>query len=130
MSIAKMNKLFNEMNTLAPYNPSWLSDFRMESIAISSALGDIAATIHHIGSTSIPGMRAKPIIDILVEIYSIESVDTKTSEMVNIGYEPILAFRDYLMAHPLKAQEYSTLKRALATDHMDRIYIWTVKIRS
>ena len=144
------------MKTLVPHSPTWAPEFRAESIAISIALGVIAATVHHIGSTSIPGIHAKPIIDILVEAHSIESVDTKNSQMARIGYESMgeygipnrryfrkinsqdtrthhvhmfnvdsadvtrhLAFRDYLIAHPLKAQEYSALKLALAVEHKD-----------
>ncbi len=136
------------------HSPAWVPEFRIESTAISIALGAMVAAVHHIGSTSIPRIYAKPIVDILVEVDAIESVDTKNSEMVKIGYEPMgeygiakrryfrkinsqgtrthhvhvfnvnsehvyrhLAFRDYLIAHPLKAQEYSVLKQALANKH-------------
>lgn len=75
------------MKKLVPHNPQWEADFQTESNAILIALGGIATTIHHIGSTSIPGIFAKPIIDILVEVVAVALVDGKNSVMESIGYE-------------------------------------------
>ncbi|WP_207843430.1 GrpB family protein [Williamsia soli] len=49
---------------LVPYEPAWPADFAREQRRIESALGEAAIRIDHIGSTSIPGLSAKPIIDI------------------------------------------------------------------
>ena len=48
-----------------PYDPLWPEMFRLEGARIEPALGSNCVAIHHIGSTSIPGLCAKPIIDIL-----------------------------------------------------------------
>ena len=52
------------------------------------AFGDQAIAIHHIGSTCIPDVPAKPIIDILIEVHDIETVDHLNEQMRSLGYEP------------------------------------------
>ena len=59
----------------------------MESKRIAEALGDNVVEIHHIGSTAIPGIYAKPIIDLLVEVTDIAKVDAQNSAMQVIGYD-------------------------------------------
>ena len=51
---------------VVPYNSQWPSMYELEKNAIFSALGNHCLCIHHIGSTSIPGISAKPTIDIIV----------------------------------------------------------------
>jgi GrpB-like predicted nucleotidyltransferase (UPF0157 family) len=50
------------------YDPVWPELFRAESGMISQRLGSLGATIHHVGSTSIPGMPAKPLIDMAISV--------------------------------------------------------------
>lgn len=54
---------------------------------LAQALGDAAASIEHIGSTSIPGILAKPIIDILIESPSLVAIDSCNTQMRALGYE-------------------------------------------
>jgi len=56
------------------YNPNWTEIYKEESKKIKNVLSDIIVDIHHIGSTAIPGIKAKPVIDILVEVKDIEAV--------------------------------------------------------
>ena len=72
---------------VVPHDPAWKLAFRDEAIHIADALGPNAVAIHHIGSTSIPGIYAKPVIDILVEAQSIVDVDKRGREMESLGYE-------------------------------------------
>ena len=51
-----------------PYNEKWKQDFMTIKEELSAALGDIAIAIEHVGSTSVEGMAAKPIIDIDVAV--------------------------------------------------------------
>ncbi|HEX5436650.1 MAG TPA: GrpB family protein, partial [Gemmatimonadaceae bacterium] len=51
---------------LAEYNPAWPAAFSLECTRIRAALGDLTAEIEHVGSTSVPGLIAKPVIDMLV----------------------------------------------------------------
>jgi GrpB-like predicted nucleotidyltransferase (UPF0157 family) len=77
---------------VVPYNPEWPATFEMEAGLISRALGTAATVIHHIGSTSIPGIYAKPIIDVLVETSSVNEIDSRSSEMEAIGFEVLGEF--------------------------------------
>lgn len=73
---------------LTPHNPQWLEEFKKESHLIAQALGDECVVIHHIGSTAINGIKAKPVIDILPEVRDIEKIDSLNGEMVKLGYTP------------------------------------------
>jgi GrpB-like predicted nucleotidyltransferase (UPF0157 family) len=54
--------------TLADYDPGWPALFAREAARIRAALGDRVAQVEHVGSTSVPGLAAKPIIDILLAV--------------------------------------------------------------
>jgi GrpB-like predicted nucleotidyltransferase (UPF0157 family) len=54
--------------TLAEYDPDWPRLFAREAARIRAVLGDIALRVEHVGSTSVPGLAAKPIIDILLVV--------------------------------------------------------------
>ncbi|MCY9375388.1 GNAT family N-acetyltransferase [Bacillus sp. T17B1] len=138
------------------YNEKWSECFEEEKEWLKLALGPEIIAVHHIGSTSIPNMAAKPIIDILIEVRSIEAVSQYDLQMKAIGYTPKgengipgrryfqkggnkrthhvhmyekgnpaierhLLFRDYLRAHPQKAEEYAVLKKQLAAQYPDCI---------
>lgn len=66
---------------------SWVEDFAQESARISDALGGVLASIHHIGSTAIPGIRAKPIIDMLAVGDDLTELDAVADRMEALGYE-------------------------------------------
>ena len=139
---------------VVPHDPRWNFEFESEGGLIRSALGQNIVAVHHIGSTSIPGIYAKPVIDILVEVEKISDVDNRVSEMESLGHEVMgefgipgrryfrkdnehgirthqihvfetgsqqlsrhLSFRDYMIAHPVAALEYSDLKRRLAEEY-------------
>lgn len=70
------------------YNPLWPKLFVVEHTLLNKTLGEVVLGIHHIGSTSVPGLAAKPIIDILIEVTSVTILDTLQSEMISIGYQP------------------------------------------
>ncbi|EPK7360996.1 GrpB family protein [Kluyvera ascorbata] len=68
------------------YDTQWLSLFAEESALLQAALEKKIAKIHHVGSTSIPGMAAKPVIDILLEVVDPEALDSLNIAMENAGY--------------------------------------------
>lgn len=72
---------------VVPHDPRWREEFENESKHIAAALGENVAGVHHIGSTSIPGIYAKPVIDMLVEVQDIAEVDSLSAEMESLGYE-------------------------------------------
>ncbi|MBO7424909.1 MAG: GrpB family protein [Clostridiales bacterium] len=69
-----------------PYDESWKQDFINIRNEISEALGDLALSIEHVGSTSVPGLSAKPIIDIDVVIEDYSGFDEVVAALGKIGY--------------------------------------------
>jgi GrpB-like predicted nucleotidyltransferase (UPF0157 family) len=72
---------------LAAYSPTWAEEFLLERSRIVSALGDRLLGIEHVGSTAIPGICAKPIIDVACGVVSLEAVDALVAPMAGIGYD-------------------------------------------
>src|SRR4028119_262931 len=69
------------------HSPQWRDAFEAEAKHVGAALGENVLAIHHIGSTAIPNIYAKPIVDLLVEVRDITEVDGQSSAMELIGYE-------------------------------------------
>ncbi len=72
---------------VVPYDPDWSNRFKMEADEITSVFEQEVVAIHHIGSTAIPSISAKPIIDILVEVKDIKKIDIFNAEMIKRGYQ-------------------------------------------
>ena len=72
---------------IVPHDPGWPQLFAAESGRIEAALAPNVVAIHHIGSTAIPGIYAKPVIDMLVEVGNVADVDTRSLAMESLGYE-------------------------------------------
>ena len=81
------------------YTPKWVDDFVTEKNKLEQALEGIGATIEHIGSTSVPGLGAKPIIDILIGLRVEDDLDKVIVPMQQSGYtyfkkyEPMMPYR-------------------------------------
>jgi GrpB-like predicted nucleotidyltransferase (UPF0157 family) len=71
---------------LVPVGPEWAQCFSTESSRLSSALGDAALDIQHIGSMAVPGILAKPILDIAIAIQSYESGHSLVPRFETLGY--------------------------------------------
>jgi len=82
----KKKELFMRKIVVVPYDEKWPEMFNVESFLIKKLLGEVAKDIHHVGSTSVPGLSAKPVIDILLEVSDINELDQCTPAMVNAGY--------------------------------------------
>ncbi len=72
---------------LLPYNPKWQVAFEKEKKFLLKELYGLVLNIEHIGSTSIPGIVAKPIIDMLMAVSSLEDVSELRNKLEKIGYE-------------------------------------------
>ncbi|MEU2607702.1 GrpB family protein [Streptomyces albus] len=68
------------------YEPAWPALFAELGSGLRDALGDVAARIDHIGSTSVPGLAAKPVIDIQVSVLSFEPLDAFRVPLEAIGF--------------------------------------------
>lgn len=71
---------------LMPYDPTWAEAFAAEQQLLQQTLGAVAVVIHHIGSTAVPGLAAKAIIDILLEVPSLAALDNAADKMQLLGY--------------------------------------------
>ena len=69
------------------YSPDWKVKFEREAEIIKNILKDNLISIHHIGSTSVEGLKAKPIIDIMPVVAEIGKVDCLAGEFERVGYE-------------------------------------------
>ncbi|MEG4093094.1 GrpB family protein [Microcoleus sp. Pol12B4] len=77
---------------VVPHDPTWRGAFETESKQIALAITENVVAIHHIGSTAIPQIHAKPIIDILAEVKDITKIDVKSSALEALGYEAMGEF--------------------------------------
>jgi GrpB-like predicted nucleotidyltransferase (UPF0157 family) len=69
------------------YNQNWSSEYQKEEQSIRTILQEELVNSFHIGSTSVPGLKAKPIIDILLVVNDINKLDSSSNQFQNIGYE-------------------------------------------
>jgi len=82
----------NAQITLSDYDPKWPEIFQFECNRIRNVLGKRALMIEHVGSTSVPGLPAKPIIDILLVVSNSADESTYIPDLEHIGY--ILRIRE------------------------------------
>lgn len=71
-------------------DPAWFSEFASESARIADLLGDVAVRIEHVGSTSVPGLPAKPIIDIDLQVADSAAEGTYVPVLERHGYRLVL----------------------------------------
>jgi GrpB-like predicted nucleotidyltransferase (UPF0157 family) len=71
---------------IAPYDPNWPIAFAAERDRIAAALGTLALRVDHNGSTSVPGLAAKPIIDIQVSVRSLQPIEAYANPLAQLGY--------------------------------------------
>lgn len=79
--------VLNDTITLVEYDPRWPLDFEREAERIRRVLGDRALLIEHAGSTSVPGLIAKPIIDIVLAVESSADEPSYAAPLQAAGYE-------------------------------------------
>jgi GrpB-like predicted nucleotidyltransferase (UPF0157 family) len=73
---------------LVPYRPEWAGMADAEASRLRGAIGeDIVVAIHHIGSTSIPGICAKPTIDLMPLVTNLAALDGREAAVRALGYE-------------------------------------------
>lgn len=73
-------------NTITPYQPQWPDMYRGEATRLLRVFGSASKAVHHIGSTAVPGLSAKPEIDILVIVNGFSPVDSWTEALAAYQY--------------------------------------------
>jgi len=71
---------------VGPYNAHWPRQFDVEREKIAATLGTVAVRIDHNGSTSVPGLAAKPIIDIQISVRRLQPMEDYARGLVRLGY--------------------------------------------
>jgi GrpB-like predicted nucleotidyltransferase (UPF0157 family)/GNAT superfamily N-acetyltransferase len=97
---------------LSDYNPDWVNIFEREKENLKKALGNKAVRIEHIGSTSVNGLGAKPVIDILLGVYRLTDADEFIPKMQQLGFEYITKYEDTVpeRRYFVKRETANTLK--------------------
>ncbi len=72
--------------TFSEYSAAWPDQFQREADRLRALLGDEVVAVHHIGSTSVPGLAAKPIIDVIPLVRSLATLDQRAAELEHAGY--------------------------------------------
>lgn len=72
---------------LQNYDPSWAQAFTDEKACLHKAFGGKLLAIEHVGSTAVPGLAAKPIIDMIAAVESFDQLDYFIEHLQKIGYE-------------------------------------------
>src|SRR5438876_634341 len=78
------------------YNLQWPALYEQERTKILSAIEDLVAGIEHVGSTSVPGLAAKPIVDIMVGLRGADYLDKCIAPLQAIGYEYLPKYEDMM----------------------------------
>ena len=137
------------MIAVVPYDAAWPGMFAAEHDRLTASLGEVAVRIDHVGSTAVPGLAAKPWIDIQVEVRRMRPGDAYRDPLLALGYvhqpddvddheffdrRPYhvhvcaaggdwarrhLAFRDLLRRDPAARAAYQSEKLRLAAEHDD-----------
>jgi GrpB-like predicted nucleotidyltransferase (UPF0157 family) len=90
---------------LAPYDPAWPGRFAREEARIRSALCERALRVEHVGSTSVPGLSAKPIIDIVLVVADSAREDEYVPALEAAGYVLRIREPDWFQHRLLKSPE-------------------------
>ena len=88
------------MIQLVAYDRNWPALFDAEAASIREAMGSLALRIEHVGSTSVPGLAAKPVIDIQVAVASLETLGAYLKPLARLGYVHI-SVGDFDVVYPL-----------------------------
>jgi GrpB-like predicted nucleotidyltransferase (UPF0157 family) len=117
---------------LAEYDPEWPQRFRREEERIRGALGERALLVEHAGSTSVPGLAAKPIIDIVVAVPDSADEDEYVPALERAGYELRIREPDWFEHRLLKPPDLSVHVHVFSAgcEEIDRMLAFRDHLRS
>ena len=114
---------------IVPYDTAWPARFRRERERIELALGSSAGTIEHIGSTSVEGLAAKPIVDIIVTVEDLEDDAALRVPLEGAGYVLRVLEPDHRMFRTPERDVHVHVF-AEASDEVDRHLVFRDRLRS
>lgn len=80
---------------ICDYNPEWPKQFETQAAFIRSALGGLILSLNHVGSTAVPGLAAKPIIDVTIVVSNPEHETRYLPQLEGIGYKLVVREPDW-----------------------------------
>lgn len=117
--------LDNIQHEVVAYNPEWIKLFDVEAQKIKIVFGDKVVAIEHIGSTAVPGLASKPIIDIAILIPSSNDADKYIKPLSKLGYEydqPASSSERHFF------RNYDSIKYHLSIAYQDKGSFWKRQI--
>jgi GrpB-like predicted nucleotidyltransferase (UPF0157 family) len=91
---------------IVTYQPNWPQEFRQIAAALRRSLGDRALRIDHIGSTAVPGLAAKDVIDVQISVASLQPAEPLIAGVTGAGYEQVVPIAwDHVPSGPSAAPE-------------------------
>ena len=87
------------MIRIVPYQTDWPAQFAAEAETIRAAFGSRALRIEHVGSTAVPGLAAKPVIDLQISVASLEPMSVHSQPLEDLGYTHI-PLGDFDLVYP------------------------------
>ena len=72
---------------VVPYDPGWPGRFEAEAARLRVALGGTALAVEHVGSTAVPGLAGKPVLDVAIAVASDAAADACIAPLEALGYE-------------------------------------------
>ncbi|HEX4909089.1 MAG TPA: GrpB family protein, partial [Actinomycetes bacterium] len=78
------------------YDLDWPRAFAEERDRVAAAIGEAIVAIEHVGGTAVPGLPAKPVIDLMVGVEDIERAGPAVAGLINLGYEYVPEFESQL----------------------------------
>jgi GrpB-like predicted nucleotidyltransferase (UPF0157 family) len=104
----------NNQIRLDPYDPEWPQLFEIEASKIRQALGDRVVLLEHVGSTAVPGLSAKPIIDIVLAVADSTDESMYVADLETAGYP-----------HHIRAPEWHELRLFKRTDPAVNLHVFS-----
>ena len=101
---------------VVPYDPRWPELYELEKASLLPAFGDSLCCIEHIGSTAVPGLAAKPVIDILAGVRSLLEAPIFIPALLALGYE-------YIQKHEAVFPERRYLHKIVNGRHTHHLHI-------
>ncbi len=74
---------------LSKYDENWVQMFNAEALILRGIFGDEIIKFEHFGSTAVPGMKAKPVIDMMCLVKDIKKIDSFNEQMLSLGYNVV-----------------------------------------
>lgn len=78
--------------TLSPYSPAWPAAFERERAQIVLAFAPLAIDVEHIGSTAVPGLTAKPVLDLVLGAETLAAIEARIEALARLGYEYVTKY--------------------------------------